>query len=370
MSLRRSTRVAIVTGAGALAVVLALVAFVAFTLGAFRVNDAEQGFQPIDAGLRDHGARQVCHAGDAGYGPDNIQPWYQAQYEVANAGVRAAVGAVAADAGYPLSTVALPDNTPNALFPTYTYQAQRDGRVLVVTVTEGAAAQHGCPAGYRARGSSAVVDVSLQYPDRNGQPAQPLATQTPAPANAGAWADGFGGLFTRVTVVGSGSQVVRLPVGALAGIVTMHHPSEGAFAVTSSTADGGPGPDLLARTEGPYDGVAVFGLERAGGVRATALNVTAEGDWSLVIAPLSEAPVATFPVYGAGDTVLLRDGSAGEVHAAHAGGGLFEIRVITEIGPPAIPVFEPDGVFDGPVPLYGGFGAIVITAKGDWQLGP
>ena len=371
MSLTRSTRVALIASATALLVVLALVGYVAYTFGAFRVNTAEQGFQPIDAGLREHGARQVCHSGDPGYGPDNIRPWYTAQYAVARKGdIRAMVGAVAGDAGYPLSTVALPENTPNALFPTYTYQAQRDGRVLIVTVTEGAAPKGRCPAGYRASGSTAVIGVNLEYPDHNGTAAEPLATPTPEPTSAGDWADRFGGRFDRVTVVGSGSQVVQLPPGATAGIVTMHHPSTGAFAVTSSTAEGGPGPDLLVRTDGAYDGVAPFGLESAGGVRATALDVTASGDWTLVIAPLSEAPFASFPVFGAGDTVLLRDGTSGQVRAHHPGSGLFEIRVVTDVGPPAIPVFEPDGAFDGPVPLYGGYGVIVITATGDWTLSP
>ncbi|MCU1423098.1 MAG: hypothetical protein JWN36_2749 [Microbacteriaceae bacterium] len=374
MSLTRSTKAAIVVGAGALVAVMAFAAFIAYELGAFnafRVNEAQQGFQQLDAGLRDHGARQVCDSGDPGYGPDNIQPWYSAQYEVARAGdIRAMVGAVADEAGYPLSTVALPENTPNALFPTYTYQAQHDGRVLIVTVTEGAAPKGRCPAGYRASGSSAVIDVDLAYPARDGTPAEPLTTPTPEPTSVTDWADRFGGRFDAVTVVSSGSQVVQLPAGATAGIVTMRHPSAGAFSVTSSTADGGPGPDLLVRTDGPYDGVAPFGLESAGGVRATALDVTAEGDWTLVIAPLSEAPFASFPVVGAGDTVLLRDGTSGQVRAHHPGGGLFEIRVLTANGPPAIPVFEPDGAFDGPVPLYGGYGVIVITATGDWTLGP
>ncbi len=371
MSLTRGGRIILIVLGSALALVLLAVAGVAYTFGAFRVNDAERGFGPIDTGLRAHGARQLCHAGDAGYGPDNIQPWYDAVYELAGTtGLRATVGSAADEAGFELSVVSTPASEPGATWPSTTYQGVRDGKVLAVTVTPRTAADAGCPVPRLHRSAdTTVVEVSLAYPDHHGQPAQPEKTRTPVPRSPTSWADRTGGAFEQVTVTGSGPRMIPLPPGARAGIVAMHHPGAGEFAVTSSSPDGGPGSDRLVGTSGAYDGVAPFGLENGSAPPPAALVVAAEGEWSLTISPLSAAPVARFPLRGDGDSVFLRDG-APELRAVHHGDGLFAVRVFSGDGPVLNAVFEPDGEYDGIAPLNGGFALIVVTARGAWSIEP
>ena len=53
-----------------------------YALGGFRDNVAQDAASPLKASLDAVGGRMLCDQGDAGYGPDNRQPWYQATYSV------------------------------------------------------------------------------------------------------------------------------------------------------------------------------------------------------------------------------------------------------------------------------------------------
>jgi hypothetical protein len=370
MSMSTRGRVALIAGAGVLALLIATIAAFAFLfLGAFHVNEAQRGFQPIDDTLRSQGIHQVCHSGDAGYGPDNDAPWYQASYDVrGTAGVKS-IAAMASDrAGFTLEVLNTPEDDPSEEFPSSTFQSSSGGRLLSVTVVADAAMNPDCGSGYRHAAGSSVLSFDLEYPSRQGTPVLPLSPQAPRPASATAWANAIGGTFQPVTVSGTGPQVIPLPPGAQAGIVAMSHPTGGEFTVTSGTADAHPGADLLVDSPGPYEGVAPFGLDQGSSPPATLL-VKADGAWTLTVEPLASAPAADYPLDGTGDRVYLTGETAPVLTAVHHGGQLFEVRKLAGDIPPEVDVFEPEGEFTGTVPLTGGYGLLVVSAHGAWEIG-
>jgi hypothetical protein len=370
MAMPTRGRAALIVGASVLALFVAAVAAFAYLfLGLFHANEAQRGFQPIDDTLRSHGIHQVCHLGDAGYGPDNVAPWYQASYDVREtAGVKSIAEAASEKAGYTLEVLDTPADDPSVEFPSSTFQSSRDGRLLSVTVVADAAMNPDCSSGYRHSAGSSVVSFSLDYPSRHGTSVSPLSPQAPHPASATAWANAVGGTFQPVTVSGTGPQVIPLPSGAQAGIVAMSHPVGGEFTVTSGMTDARPGADLLVDSSGAYEGVAPFGLDQ-GSSPPTTLLVKADGAWTLTVEPLASAPAADYPLDGTGDRVYLAGEKVPVLTGVHHGGELFEVRKLTGHAPPEIDVFEPEGEFTGTVPLTSGYGLLVVSAHGSWKIG-
>jgi hypothetical protein len=100
-------RVVKITGivVGGVAAILVAVVWAAgyFLFGAFHDNKAQDAAAPITRVFSSLGAQQLCDDGDAGFGPDNDLPWYDAYYRVSDEAVaRKAIFSAAAASGHPL----------------------------------------------------------------------------------------------------------------------------------------------------------------------------------------------------------------------------------------------------------------------------
>ncbi|WP_235523392.1 TM2 domain-containing protein [Cellulomonas sp. Root485] len=188
------------------------------------------------------------------------------------------------------------------------------------------------------------------------EPAEPEATVQ-------SWADETFGTFTPATQDGAGDNLVALPAGATAGIVTATHDGAANFAIAVLDAENGSTGELLVNTIGPYTGTTLFGR---GLSEPVTLQITADGSWTLTVAPFSTAPLLA-PA-GSGDAVFLYDGATAALTATHDGdsnfsvsedtGSLFEFGLlVNEIGP-----------YSGTVPLSSGPSIIDVKANGGWTL--
>lgn len=74
-----------------------------YFLGMFHDNTAQDAVKPLASVLVAAGGQKLCEDEDAGYGPDNFEPWDDVYYRVPNApAARKAFFAAAAKAGYDL----------------------------------------------------------------------------------------------------------------------------------------------------------------------------------------------------------------------------------------------------------------------------
>jgi hypothetical protein len=136
-------------------------------IGGFRDNVADDAAQPIGQAIGSLHGRQVCAAGDAGYGPDNTQPWYQAFYEVKDSpDIQPIVTAAARKQGY--SLVELNDKAL-AKPPSQALYDKKSGRELNVTISRGKDAIATCNSGAEshAAAGNVIVFIGLTYPYRD-----------------------------------------------------------------------------------------------------------------------------------------------------------------------------------------------------------
>jgi TM2 domain-containing membrane protein YozV len=176
------------------------------------------------------------------------------------------------------------------------------------------------------------------------------------------WADDAFGTFEVVTQTGAGDNLVTLPAGATAGIVTATHDGSRNFAISVLDASNASTGQLLVNTIGAYSGTTEYGFSSFG--EDSTLQITADGNWSLTIAPISAAPTLT--ASGAGDGVFLFDGSAGKLTATHDGARNFSIIEETDEAFNMGLLVNEIGAYSGTVPLSSGPSAIVISADGNW----
>lgn len=189
---------------------------------------------------------------------------------------------------------------------------------------------------------------------------EPEPEVEPEPATVQEWADATYGTFEPVTASGSGPTLVPLPA-ATAGLVTATYDGDGYFGITALDTAGEMS-ELLVNTGGPYAGTTAFGLLSPG--LGTTLEVTADGPWSLQIAPVSTAP-ALVPS-GTGDTVLLYEGAEQTMTVTHDGELLalwqaaeFPDLLLSEIGP-----------YSGTTTFLSGRSVVSVGADGAWTLTP
>jgi len=179
------------------------------------------------------------------------------------------------------------------------------------------------------------------------------------------WADDAFGAFAPVVQTGAGDNLVTLPAGATAGIVTATHDGSSNFSISVLDAANASTGQLLVNTIGAYAGTTSYGFSSFGDPGVT-LQITADGNWSLTIAPISAAP--TLAASGAGDAVFLYDGSAGKLTATHDGSSNFSIIEETnKVFNMGLLVNE-IGTYSGTVPLSSGPSAITVSADGSWTM--
>jgi hypothetical protein len=178
------------------------------------------------------------------------------------------------------------------------------------------------------------------------------------------WADDTYGTFDTVTQSGTGDNLITLPEGAKAGIVTATHDGGSNFVINGLDASNASTGDLLVNTIGAYSGISVYGFNSF--TDATTLEVKADGNWTITITPISTAPALV--ASGTGDGVYLFDGPAGKLTATHDGSSNFVVLEETgETFSLGLLVNE-IGTYSGTVPLSSGPSVISVQADGNWTL--
>lgn len=209
---------------------------------------------------------------------------------------------------------------------------------------------------------AAAPAVEEANPVEEAEASELEPTAEPAEPTVQDWADeNFGG-FEPITQTGAGDSVIALPAGVTAGIVTASHDGARNFVLSVLDAGNQSTGDLLVNTIGAYTGTTAYGLASFG--EGTSIQITADGSWSITIAPMSAA--APIPAAGSGDGVFLYEGPAGALALTHAGERNFVViqdsardfefgLLVNDIGP-----------YTGTVPMMSGPSVITITADGAW----
>ncbi|KGJ82785.1 hypothetical protein GY21_00030 [Cryobacterium roopkundense] len=193
----------------------------------------------------------------------------------------------------------------------------------------------------------------------------PVVEETPVQTDTvQSWADDAFGTFAPVTQTGAGDNLVTLPAGATAGIVTATHDGSSNFAISVLDAANASTGQLLVNTIGAYTGTTEYGFNSMGD--DATLQITADGNWSLTITPISTAPVLA--ASGVGDGVFLYEGSAGKLSATHDGSSNFAIIEETDEAFSMGLLVNEIGTYSGTVPLSSGPSAIVVSADGNWTM--
>ncbi|GAA1217799.1 TM2 domain-containing protein [Rhodoglobus aureus] len=215
--------------------------------------------------------------------------------------------------------------------------------------------------GNAANQSSDAPSTSTEQSTDSELDAETPAEETDTVQN---WADDTFGTFDTITESGTGDNLITLPEGVKAGLVTATHDGASNFVVNALDASNAATGDLLVNTIGVYDGISVYGFNSFSD--ATTLEVKADGNWTITIAPLSTAPALV--ASGAGDGVYLFEGPAGKLTATHDGSSNF--MVLEETGEAfSIGLLVNDiGVYSGTVPLSAGPSVISVKADGAWTL--
>ena len=222
-------------------------------------------------------------------------------------------------------------------------------------------------------GGNATVPTSAGDPATSSAPVAaektPAPEKTPIPAEkpvktVQSWADSAFGTFAPVTQAGKGDNIITLPTGAKAAIVTATHDGSSNFSLSVLDASNASTGELLVNTIGAYNGTTAYGFTAFG--KGTTIQVTADGNWTIVISPVSAAP-ALVPA-GIGDSVLLYSGQAGKLAATHDGSRNFTVTEQTNKVLHFGLLINEIGTYSGTVPLSSGPSVIVVGADGNWTL--
>lgn len=172
------------------------------------------------------------------------------------------------------------------------------------------------------------------------------------------------GAFEVINQSGSGDSTIDIAPGVVAAVVTATHQGSANFAVSALDAANQPTGDLLVNTIGAYTGITAYGLSGFG--EPSKLQITADGPWTRLIAPISSAPQLPAQASGEGDAVYVYDGGAVDWAIEHTGEANFV--VLQYVDPfPNLAVNE-IGNYSGTVPAQAGPSVVAIQADGQWSI--
>jgi TM2 domain-containing membrane protein YozV len=185
-----------------------------------------------------------------------------------------------------------------------------------------------------------------------------------------AWAESTFGTFDSVTVDGSGDEIVPIPDGVEAALITLEVKGEGEYAGAHAVARdeedsnimslSGTAGDTLQGDVGPGNYPPPAGIE-----------VWAGGNWSLTFEPVASAP--TLPEAGSGSGTFLYDGNGGSTAFEHSGESYFIVQQLSYSDPALITdeiLAEGHDNWSGSTELAPGPSIIRIQASGDWTITP
>ncbi|MCB0910575.1 MAG: DUF2510 domain-containing protein [Propionibacteriaceae bacterium] len=217
-----------------------------------------------------------------------------------------------------------------------------------------------------APAASVTAAAPSQEPSDASDDATTDATAEPteegdAPAAPNAYDEAYG-TFSRITKNGRGDSIVKLPAGASAGLVTLTHNGSSNFAVYVLDSHNKSNGDLLVNEIGDYSGTTAYGFSFDDDSKK--LKITADGRWTLKIAPISTAPEFGAKESGKGDKVMLYNGGAADYKVIHKGRSNFVVLQETG-GFPNLAVNE-IGRYSGVVPIEEGPSVVIVKADGAW----
>jgi len=170
--------------------------------------------------------------------------------------------------------------------------------------------------------------------------------------------------FEPVEHSGEGDGVIPLD-GITQAMITASHSGEHYFSISGLDDGNQPTGDLPVNAIGAYEGVTALGINPDG---TTSLKITADGAWTITLAPLSAAPA--LPEGGTGDGVFTYEGDAATWAVKHDGEHYFSLSEYTggafDMGLLATEV----GAYDGEVPAEAGPALVVVQADGSWTIAP
>lgn len=190
-----------------------------------------------------------------------------------------------------------------------------------------------------------------------------ISAPTPAGESTGGSVD-FP-VFEAAEFSGTGDGVVELPEGITQAMVTAAHDGERYFSIASVDADNQSTGDYIVNALGVYAGTTVLGEYNT--APPARLQVKADGDWTIALAPLTEAPA--LPEGGTGDGVYLYEGDAATWAVTHTGEHYFSLSFYTDTEMSLSSMLANEvGAYDGDVAVGAGPALVVITADGPWTI--
>ncbi|QEW01237.1 TM2 domain-containing protein [Microbacterium caowuchunii] len=234
--------------------------------------------------------------------------------------------------------------------------------VVVLGIVIGSVNGSASPQGDTADDGAPAAEAAVPGAPAEAEPA-PEKTAQPE-ATAATWANEEWGVFDTETHTGTGDGLITLPEGAAGGLVTAAHNGSRNFALSVLDAGNSSTGELLVNTIGSYTGSTAWGINALGD--GTRIQVTADGEWTITIAPMGTAP--TLASNGAGDAVFLYDGGAAALTTTHDGARNFvvieETADLFNIGL----LVNEIGAYSGTVPISAGPSVLAVTADGNWTL--
>lgn len=233
------------------------------------------------------------------------------------------------------------------------------GALVVVSIAMSAFS----PPGDDEASQGSAADSSEVAPADDEEPAAASQEVADDPS-VQSWADDTFGTFEAVTHSGAGDDIVTLPAGATAGLVTASYDGTGNFAVSVLDDANQPTGDLLVNTIGAYSGTTVYGFNSLGD--GATLEVTAGAAWTITIEPVAAAPALVES--GTGDGVFLYEGGSGKLTATHDGSSNFAVLEETSEAFSMGLLVNEIGAYSGTVPLSSRPLVLSVQADGAWTL--
>jgi hypothetical protein len=172
--------------------------------------------------------------------------------------------------------------------------------------------------------------------------------------------------FDPVTESGTGDSVIELP--ASQGIVTASHDGSSNFVLTVLDS-GNAMSELPVNAIGSYEGTTAYGMDELS-EEAAALEIVADGDWEITVAPVTSAPEFSDSQAAQGDGVFLYTGGPATWAVSHTGEANFAVVYVSESLFGWELLVNEIGPYEGTVAVTSGPGVVIVTADGEWSLSP
>lgn len=124
---------------------------------------------------------------------------------------------------------------------------------------------------------------------------------------------------------------------------------------------------LLVNEIGAYSGQ--MWMDIRDGSRTTSLTVSASGAWTLTVGDIDMATVASGPMSGNGDSVVLYTGSSNKAKITNNGPSNFTVHVVSLEASTIKLAVNHIGGYDGTVP-FDGPALVQISSTGAWTIAP